>query len=110
VEQQGLYYRFLCRCRITDGLPYRLYVRCGNKREKIGILVPVADGFGLDSKIAAKRFGEGDMNFFLTAKDEVYPGKFFPISPEEPFGYLSRLRNSFLAIQNGCPGAVEKQL
>lgn len=107
MERQGLYYRFFCRCALSGSMPYRLYGICGNKREKIGVLVPAAGGFGLDSKIPAKRFPEGEMSFLLSAKEERFTGNFIPISPEEPFAYISRLRKTFLAIQNGQIGIAE---
>lgn len=110
VTKQGLYYRFFCRCRISGDVVCRLFAQCGENRENLGVVVPVEDGFGLDTRIPAKKLGEGEMEFRLIPKTEqVSQGKFVPISPEEPFLYIQRLQNAFLAYQDGKPGAVIPQ-
>lgn len=110
VTKQGLYYRFFCRCRISGDVVCRLFAQCGENRENLGVVVPVEDGFGLDTRIPAKKLGEGEMEFRLIPKTEqVSQGKFVPISPEEPFLYIQRLQNAFLVYQDGKPGAVIPQ-
>lgn len=107
VIRQGLYYRFFCRCRLSGDVVCRLFVQCGDKRENLGVVVPVDDGFGLETRIPVKRLGEGDMDFRLEPKSEkAADGKFVPIYPEEPFAYIDRLQESFMATQNGQAGAV----
>lgn len=106
VLREGLYYRFICRCRLTGDVVCRLAVRCGDAQENLGVVVPVGDGFGLDKKIPVKRLGEGKMEFFLCPKHDQVMGKFVPICPEEPFAYISRLKTSFLVRQNGQVGIL----
>lgn len=107
VSRQGLYYRFCCRCRVSGDVVCRLYAQCGDNKENLGVVVPMGDGFGLDTKIPVKRLGEGTMEFRLVPKSEKNPeGKFVPIYPEEPFSYIERLQDAFLAVQNGQTGAV----
>ena len=109
VLREGLYYRFCCRCRLSGDVVCRLAVRCADKEEKLGVLVPVGDGFGLDRRIPVKNLGEGEMKFFLMPKGETLHGKFVPICPEEPFAYIARLKDAFLARQNGQIGVVLKE-
>ncbi len=104
VRRQGLYYRFTCRCRLSGDTLFRLRVLCGEKLENLGILVPVDDGFGLDTKIPVKRIGEGTMEFTLVPRHEKREGQFIPIYPEEPFAYISKLKQSFLVRKNGQLG------
>lgn len=107
VSRRGLYYRFFCRCRISGDVLFRLRVICGGKQEDLGILVPEDDGFGLEYSIPAKRLGEGTPEFRLFAKsaiEETSDRKFIPISPEEPFAYISRLKEAYLMQKNGQPG------
>lgn len=106
VLREGLYYRFICRCRLTGDVVCRLAVRCGEKQENLGVVVPMGDGFGLDKKLPVKRLGEGEMEFFLGPKHDRVMGKFVPIRPEEPFAYISRLKTSFLVRQNGQAGIL----
>lgn len=108
VQRQGLYYRFQCRCRLAGGTICRLRVRCGDKQENLGILVPVDDGFGLDTKLPVKRLGEGSLEFLLAPKHEVTSGTFVPIYPEEPFAYISRLKEAYLARKDGQTGIILK--
>lgn len=114
VIRQGLYYRFICSCRLSGDVVCRLKVVCGGKEENLGIVVPVQDGFGLDTKIPAKRLGEGKPEFYLVPKgvaatERTEPaGQFVPIYPDEPFAYIARLKKGFFAIQNGQAGVILK--
>lgn len=106
VQKQGLYYRFLCHCRLGGEDLYRLQVSCGDKQEDLGILVPVKNGFGLDKKIPVKRLGEGTPEFRIMRNREELDGTFIPIFPEEPFAYITRLKESYLVRRNGQAGIL----
>lgn len=101
ILQQGLYYRVICRCNISGDIICRLLVRCEEKCENLGILIPEGDGFGLDTKIPVKRLGKGEMHFFLKPKHECPEGTFTAIYPEEPFSYISFLKTAFLQRKEG---------
>ncbi len=111
VVRKGLYYHFSCSCDLSGEIIYRLMVSSGAARENLGILVPKEGGFGLDTKLPVKRIGEGALSFWLMPKQGDRTGTFVPISPEEPFAYISRLKESFFVLQNGQPGIsiVQKQ-
>ena len=111
VIRQGLYYRFICRCRLSGEVVYRLTVCCGDTTENLGILVGMGEGFGLDKKVPVSHLGEGDMQFMLLPKSDRLCGTFIPIRPEEPFAYIARLKDSFLVRQGGQAGILinEKQ-
>jgi len=109
VLREGLYYRFICRCRISGEVVCRLVVRCGENQENLGVVVPVGDGFGLDKRIPVKHLGDGEMQFSLIPKTGLPEGKFVPIYPEEPFSYIARLKDAFLARQNGQVGILIKE-
>ena len=106
VLREGLYYRFFCRCQLSGDVVCRLLVRCGEKQENLGVVVPMGDGFGLEKKVPVKHLGEENMEFFLMPKCDHIGGEFVPIYPEEPFSYIARLKDAFLARQNGQMGAV----
>ena len=109
VTREGLYYRFRCRCRLSGDVVCRLAVRCADREENLGVLVPEGDGFSLDRHLPVKNLGEGEMSFFLMPKHEGLRGEFIPICPEEPFAYIARLKDAFLARQNGQTGIVIKE-
>ena len=105
VRRQGLYYHFSCSCRLNSENMYRLVVCCGNTKEKLGILVPSEGSYILNTKLPVKRLGAGDMSFYLTPSQEAIPGTFVPISPEEPFAYIDRLKEAYLERRYGQIGA-----
>lgn len=106
VTRQGLYYRILCRCRLTGDVLCRLEARCADRCVNLGILVPEGDGFGLETRIPVSRLGEGEMKFCVLPRHEPAEERTFaPIYPEEPFAYLSRLKDAFLEIREGQKGA-----
>ena len=106
VERQGLYYHVTCLCGLSGEVMYRLEVSCGEKRADLGILVPMEQGFGLDTRFPVSRVGEGTLVFRLLPRHDQLQGRMFvPIKPEEPFRYLERLKDAFLEIQEGKKGA-----
>lgn len=104
VIKEGLYYRFICRCRIQGDTVCRLGVMCGEVRTHIGVPIPEGDGFVLDKRIPVKKLGRGSPSFFLAPQHETSLDSFVPISPEEPFAYIERLKDSFLTEQKGRKG------
>lgn len=66
------------------------------------------DGFGLNTKLPAKRFGNGNAEFLLVPKYEKENGIFVPIYPEEPFAYISRLKEAYLVRKAGQTGLLIK--
>lgn len=106
VEKVGLYYRFSCRCRLRGATMQRIMVACGEKKVDLGICVPMGEQFGVDKKVPCKQLGEGKPEFFLTPRPQTHGGKFVPVYPEEPFAYMSRLKDAFLEIRNGQMGIV----
>ena len=106
VEQQGLYYRFCCKCSISGAVMCRVMVSCNGHHENLGILIPMGDGFGLTTKLAVKRLGKGDFRFRILPKHAKSQGEFIAVYPEEPFAYLTRLQNAFLEVRGGQVGVV----
>ncbi len=100
MTEQGLYYRIQCRCAMTSDVIHRLVVSCGDRQESLGVLVPFGQEFGLDTKLAVKRLGRGELQFKIQPKHEEMK-EFVPLSPEEPFAYIARLRECYLVRHNG---------
>ena len=99
--RQGLYYRVICRCCLSEDMVRRLYAVQENSRENLGVLVPEEDGLVLDKKIPVKRISDKTTRFLLSAGDSKMRGKLVPVSPEEPFLYIDRLKSAFLETENG---------
>ena len=106
VLQQGLYYRFICRCQIKEDILCRLNVSCGGKQEELGVLIPADGGFGLDKKIPMKHFAEGVPEFCLHTKGDSRERRFIPIVSAEPFSYIAKVKDAYLARRNGLTGMI----
>ncbi len=96
VSRKGLYYCFLCHCSLTGEVMCRLTVTCGGETHSLGVPVPEGDVFVLRARLPVKRLGEGQPVFRVVPKHQQLRGTFVPLSPEEPFRYLSRLQNAVL--------------
>lgn len=108
VSRQGLYYRIQCRCAISSKVMHRLVVTCGERQESLGVLVPFGQEFGLDTRLAVKRLGSGQLRFTVQPRHNEMK-ELIPLSPEEPFSYIRRLRECYLVRMNGqCYAALRK--
>ena len=108
VSREGLYLRFRCRCRRSWEVVSRLYVTDGERTECLGVPVPEGTMFHLDTRVAQKKLGEEQLRFYVRP-DRVQPDEFFaPIRPEEPFAYLSRLKDAYLARKDEQIGVMMK--
>lgn len=106
LERQGLYYRVVCRCSLSGEVMYRLEASGVRGKAGLGILVPMESGFGLETRFPVSRVGEEALRFTLTPRhDDLCGRKFVPIRAEEPFAYISRLKDAFLEQRNGQTGA-----
>ena len=107
--REGLYIHVICRCMMPGREIFRLYIIQEDRRESLGVLVPEGDGLILNKRIPAKRFAGGVPAFTVSTGSGTQMGEFVPISPEEPFLYIHRLKSSFLETENGKIGIrIEK--
>ena len=60
----------------------------------------------MTTRIPIKRLGEGELQFRAVPRHMEMQGQFIPVTPEEPFAYLSRLENAFMEIRSGKAGIV----
>ena len=102
--RQGLYCRVTCRCQVPDDQVYRLFAVMDGHRENLGVVVPDGDGCILDRKIPVKKLTAQSISFLLSSGEGTVSGKFVPVSPEEPFLYIDRLKTAFLQSEHGKIG------
>lgn len=105
VDREGLYYHFRCKCKFEEDAVCKLMYQYNNDSYVLGIMVPEADVFVMEKRIAIKHFEEGTPYFFIPWDTASERGMFVPISPDEPFGYLAKLTDAFLSYKNGRIGA-----
>ena len=106
VDQQGLYYLFDCRCRLSGEVLCRIVAQRGGHHENLGIPVPQGKEFCLSARIPAKRFPKGQFSFRVLPKHPSGQGVFVSVYPDEPFAYLARLKHAYLDVQRGQVGVV----
>ncbi|MBO5324433.1 MAG: hypothetical protein J6A88_10145 [Oscillospiraceae bacterium] len=109
VTRRGLYYHFSCRMQLTGETICRLELCGGDRTENLGIPVPEGKSFVLTKTIPASRLDIGKPTFRLIPKHQSVQGKFIPLSPEEPFAYLSRLKDAYLQRRGEQIGIVIKE-
>ena len=109
VTKEGLYYTFDCRCDFTGETMFRLHAVCGETETVLGLPVPEGEHFVLRRKVPAKYLGIGDLTIRAVGKHRLEEGEFIPLSSEEPFSYISRLKNAYLAKKEGAVGVVIKK-
>jgi len=86
----------------------RLRLCSGEMQENLGVLIPSDGGYALDTKLPAKRFGQGNLEFYVVPKHDKPSGQFVRVYPEEPFAYIARIKEAYLAYQNGQIGIMLK--
>lgn len=108
VKRVGLYYQFVCRCKLPENVLYRLRVSYDNVEENLGVLVPEGEEFALNTKLPAKKFPEGSPEFWICTSSESAGEKVIPVYPDEPFVYISRLKDMYMVRKNGHLGLAVK--
>ena len=104
VSREGLYYRFVCRCQMSGQSVCRILAN----GISLGIPVPSGDGFELKTRLPIKYFPADTWDFTLMPNRPVLEGTFVPISPEEPFAYLERLKECYLVNRDNRLGILVK--
>ena len=104
--RKGLYYEICCRCQRPGDSIYRLVAHAGDRKLSLGVLAPMGVGFGLDRKEPVSHFGPGELSFSLVPAHQPLEGHFVPLSPTEPFAYLSRLKEARFTTRSGQPGLL----
>ncbi len=106
VRKQGLYYHFACRCQLSGEVICRLAAVCGDNMENLGVPIPENGEFVLEKRLPVSKFQGDSLRIRVVPRHPALEGKFVPIRPEEPFAYLSRLKNAYLQRRNGETGIV----
>ena len=106
VSRQGLYWHFDCRCSLHSDTMQELILHIGQQTHNLGLLTPESGTFCLRTKLAAKKIGQGTPKFCLQPRHAPMEGIFVPLHPQEPFRYLHRLEQTYLARRGEEVGLV----
>ncbi len=106
VKKQGLYYEYACKCQPFSETMYDVYVQWGTDSRKLGLLVPQDGWLCLRGRIPVKQAGQGSASFVLRPRHCPVTEHFVPLHPQEPFAYLQRLENAYLAARGAEMGVI----
>ena len=105
VTAQGLYWIIRCSCRLYSQVMQELVAQVGHRRVKLGLLVPEGEVYCLHTRISRKELPQWD-GFALQPRHSKLEEGFYPVHPEEPFAYLHRLEDAYLARKEGKLGLM----
>ena len=97
VEQQGLYYHFICKCTLPSDSIHYVILENDDRQYNLGVCVPCGDKFQAYKRIPVKEFKNGNFHFRLKAKEAKSIVPIHP-DPEKPFAYLQNLQGARLDI------------
>lgn len=99
INEEGLYYRFMCSCTLPKNDIYRISVTDGVNRQDLGICVPEDGKFTLMKRLPKKYFIGTDWSFTLLNKEN--PLVSVPVATGTPFAYLDKLETAQLHCADG---------
>jgi hypothetical protein len=106
IDRQGLYYLFSCRCDLTGEVMCRVVVQTDGGQVNLGIPVPDGWVFTLKTRVPVKHFEGVFKRIFIIPRHPRVKEVFIPLSPEEPFRYLQRLKHARLKVLEGKLGVL----
>ena len=99
VNKQGLFYNIQCLCKLSGSVPFRVMVK-GDREVDLGLCVPIGDRFGLKASIPINKVGNSQLHFWIRPKHNHRIRDCATVSPDEPFQYLSKLKDAYLVSRN----------
>lgn len=106
LKRSGLYLQIDCKCRLSGQVISCLILQSDAERINLGTLVPENGFFALRTSLTAKKLGDSRPHFTIEPKHAEKDGLFIPVCSDEPFAYLQRLSNAYLAARNGAVGII----
>lgn len=94
VSRQGLYYCIQCRCTMIRKEVYKLQAVMEGQVHHVGVLIPVGEKFGLDTKIPVKKMNQKISGFIVVCDNDTLKDLFVPVSSEKAFPDLTYLKEA----------------
>lgn len=96
IRPAGLYYQLDCRCNLSSREIMELWMETANGCEKIGILVPYGEEFGIQRRILRKNLEEDKLRFVLYPRKVTTEEEKIPVQSNSPFPRIADLPNGCL--------------
>lgn len=104
VTQEGMFWRVRCHCKASADVPFTLQAAWGEEILDLGLLANSGEELTVTARINKKKVPQGKPVFRILVKHRNTVEQFLPISPEEPFAYLSKLKDAYLIYKGNQPG------
>ncbi len=103
IQQEGLYYRIYCNCKIsTEGI-HRIVVCDDKNTVDLGICVPEENRFTLTSRIPAKKLNADNCRFSLVKQGEQqtkHNSREVPVETGKPFPAIEELESAYFRSED----------
>ena len=99
VMQEGLYYRFSCKCTPPDNSIHRILVGDGNNTKDLGICVPTGEWFCLVARVPVKYLPGENLSFTLVSQTPQTAA--ITVKNDKPFLQLDQLESARLLENDG---------
>lgn len=100
LHKEGMFYRFLCRCRLPNKGLYRVIVTDGENKYDLGICVPEGNGYSCVARVPCNQLKGNNLSFALMGSEEK---RGITIASGKPFAHLDKLNAARLHFANGLP-------
>ena len=106
LKTAGLYYEISCMCNFSAQGMYDLWVQTGDGSEKLGLLTPCMAGFRINTRIPAKRLGQGSARFYIVPRNSKGCEQFEVLDHSVPFRHLAELEQGRFARRGVAIGIL----
>lgn len=100
IQQEGLYYRISCNCKIHANGIHRIVIRDGETNFDLGICVPSGDRFTLTSRIPTKKLNINSCTFFLVKQGGSKSKREVPVQTGRPFPSIEDLESAYFRSED----------
>ena len=101
LSRDGLYLVISCRCELPEDDFFSLRMETDTEILDLGLVYPVGSGFGLDTRVSARKMGQGNWRFLLRKRAEQR--QCIPTENELPLSCLLRLEHCRYELIGGKP-------
>lgn len=108
VHQEGMFWHIRCCCDGAVEVPCVLQARWSEEVIDLGLCGKEEGSIRLTARLNRKRTPAGMPVFCLVVKHRGAIDSFHPISPQEPFAYIAKLKYAYLVTRGGKVGVALK--
>ncbi len=106
VTQEGMFWRVRCQCKASADVPFAIQANWGTETLDLGLCAKSGEELTLTTRINRKKTPQGRPVFRMFAKHRNIADLFAPIRPEEPFAYISKLKDAYLICKGDQKGIM----